>query len=106
MHFQDELSDLGIDRRPPLRLRSALPPPVETEAFAMPADDGLRLDEDESALPSGPAVRERGPQKPIGGSKLDSSSRALALENEKLVAKGEHLGVECSSAPDERTERA
>ncbi len=71
----------------------------------MPAQDGLRLDEDERTAPSGPEPREVGPQKSIGGPKPDGPSRALALEDEELVAEGEHLGVERSSAPDERPER-
>ena len=52
----------------------------------MPAEDGLRLDEDESIPPPGPEPREAGPQEPIGGVELDPSARALAVEDEELVA--------------------
>jgi hypothetical protein len=52
----------------------------------MPAENGLRLDENESSMPAGPATREPGPQESIGATKLDSPSRELALEDENLVA--------------------
>ena len=45
--------------------------------------------EDESATPSGPDPGEVGPQESIGGPKRDAPSRALALENEELMAQGE-----------------
>ncbi len=88
MHLDDQLSDFGCDRRPARRLRSALPTPVEAEALAVPAEDGLRLDEDESLAPSGPDPGEVGPQESIGGLKRDAPSRALALEDEELLAQG------------------
>jgi hypothetical protein len=62
------------------------------------------LHEDESSTPSGPAAREAGPQEPVGAPKLDSPSRELALEDEELMAKSEHLGVECSPTPEQRPE--
>ncbi len=54
----------------------------------MPAKDGLRLDEDESATPSGPDPGEVGPQESIGGPKRDAPFRALALENEERMPQG------------------
>ncbi len=45
--------------------------------------------EDERATPSGPDPGEVGPQEWIGGPKRDAPSRALALENEELMAQGE-----------------
>jgi hypothetical protein len=105
MHLEDELSDFGCDRRSARRLRSALPAPVETEALTVPAEDGLRLDEDESSTPSGPATREPRPQESIRAAKLDSPSRELALEDEELMAEREHLGLECGPAAEQRSER-
>jgi hypothetical protein len=86
MHLQDKVPDLGVDRRPSRPPASAFPAPVEAEAASMPAEDGLRLDEDESIPPPGPEPREAGPQEPIGGVELDPSARALAVEDEELVA--------------------
>jgi hypothetical protein len=86
VHLKDELSDLVGDRWPAWPVRSALPTPVEAKTLPVPAEDGLRLNEDESATPSGPDLREVGPQESIGGPKRDAPSRALALENEELMA--------------------
>ena len=89
-----------LDRPPAWRLRSALPTPIEAETLPVPAEDGLRLDEDERATPSGPDPGEVGPQEPIEGPKRDSFSRALALENEELMAQRESLGLERSPATE------
>ncbi len=105
MHFKDELSDFVGDRRPARRYRSALPTPVEAETLPVPAEDGLRLDQDESLAPSGPELGEPDPQQSIGGPKLGSPPRALALEDEELMAQGEHLGLECGPAAEQRSER-
>ena len=100
VHLKDELSDFVGDRRPAGPVRSALPTPIEAETLPVPAEDGLRLNEDESATPSGPDLREVGPQESIGGPKRDAPSRALALENEELMAQGEYLGLERSPAAE------
>ena len=60
----------------------------------------FRLDEDESATPPGPDPGEVGPQESIGDPNRDAPSRALALENEELMAEGEHLGLECGTAAE------
>ncbi len=88
-HLKDELSDFVGDRRPAWPVRSALPTPVEAETLPVPAQDGLRLDEDESVTPSGPDPGEVGPQESIEGPKRDAPSHALALEDEELMAQGE-----------------
>ncbi len=71
----------------------------------MPAEDGLRLDQDKSLAPSGPELGEPDPHQAIGGPKLSSPPRALALEDEELMAQGEHLGLECGPAAEQRSER-
>ena len=98
MHLEDELSDFGCDRRSARRLRSALPAPVETEALKVPAEDGLRLDQIENLASPGSELGEPGPQESIGAAKL-------ALEDEELMAKREHLGLERSPAAEQRSKR-
>ena len=70
----------------------------------MPAKDGLRLNEDESATPSGPDPGEVGPQESIGSPERDTPSLVLALEDEELVAQGEHLGLERRPAAEQGSE--
>ena len=56
--------------------------------------------------PSGPEPRQPHPEDSIGGSESNSSPCALALQYNKLMAKGDHLGVERGLAPQETPERA
>ncbi len=65
----------------------------------------FRLDEDESATPSGPDPGQVGPEESIGGPKRDAPSRALAPKNEELMAQGEHLGLERGPAAEQGSER-
>ena len=75
------------------RLRSALPAPVETEALTVPAEDGLRLDQDESLAPSGPDPGQPDPQNAVGIPKPNRLPGVLALQDEELMAKSGHLGM-------------
>src|SRR5262249_47002507 len=52
------------------------PPPVESKAGAMPADDGLRLDNEEDIGPAGPEAAERGPEEAVA--KIQGRPRSLA----------------------------
>lgn len=71
----------------------------------MPAEDGLRPNEDERATPFGPDLGEPDPQKPVGGPKRDARPGTLALEDQELMAESEHLGLECGTAAEQRSER-
>ncbi len=71
----------------------------------MPAENGLRLDQDESLAPSGPDSEEPDPQKPVGDPKRDAHPGTLALEDQELMAEGEHLGLECGTAAEPGSER-
>ena len=62
----------------------------------MQADHGLQAHEESSTL-SRPKPRQPGPEHPVGSLQVDT--RALAITDEELVAKGEDLGVERSSGP-------
>ena len=52
-HPADEIADLPGDRRPAAS-PSGSPAPVQTEAGAVPADDGLGLDDEQDFVPPGP----------------------------------------------------
>jgi len=101
----DELSDVVGNRRSARWPRPTLPAPVEAKTLTVPAENGLRLDEDESLPPSGPELGEPNPHQSIGGPKLGSPPCALPFEDEELVAEGLHLGVERSAAPEQGSKR-
>src|ERR1700719_4603749 len=60
----DQIPDLLGNSRPPAA-RSGPPAPVEAKAGAMPADDGLWLDNEEDIGPSGPDAAQGGPKQPV-----------------------------------------
>ncbi len=55
----------------------------------MPADDRVRLDEDQGGTPGGLVAGEPGPDEAV--SRLGSGSAGRTGEDEKLVAEGEVL---------------
>jgi hypothetical protein len=71
-----------------------LPGPVELEALAMPANDGLRLHEDEGALPVWPQARERDPECAVRLGKIGVFG--LALQNGPLRSQAERTPSEAS----------
>jgi hypothetical protein len=71
----------------------------------VPTEDGLRLDEDEASTPSAPDPGQAGPQAPIRVPKPSRLPGALALEDEKLMAQSEHLGLERGPTAEQRSER-
>ena len=81
--FADEFSDVFRNRRPSRSTVADLPGPEQTKALAVPSDDGVRFDDDQSRLPATPDRAQPCPYESIGGSQF----RALhgALENAKLV---------------------
>ena len=106
MHFQDQITKLGFDRGPPQWRRERLfhrqyrrnprrcqritvSGRTRTSAWRHPGQNRANQDPEDS----------------IGGSESNSSPCALALQYNKLMAKGDHLGVERGSPPKERSER-
>lgn len=56
------LARLNIQLVPPHALCPRFPAPPQTEALAMPADNGFRLDQDESRTPIGVQFRQANPK--------------------------------------------
>ncbi len=71
----------------------------------MPADHGLRLNQDTSLSPSWPEPGKPYPQNAVSRVKGDPVAADLALEDEKLVAKGQHLDSKGGGTPQEVGER-
>ena len=79
------------DERPDLRVdgwtTASVSAPVEFEAFAMPADHGLRLQEDQGVLPVGPQAEERDPECAVCVGQLGAF--AVAMQNGQLLSQGD-----------------
>jgi len=65
-HPSDEIPDLSWNFRTAFASPPAFPTPEELEAFAMPADNGLWLHDDEGLGPVSPDPRQKDPEQAIG----------------------------------------
>jgi len=68
----------------------------------MPADDGLRLDNQEDLGPAGPEAAEGGPEEAVA--RIQGRPRSLAFEHGDLLAQGEDLQRGIASCTEENTE--
>ena len=106
-HLADQIPNVLGNRRPSGLAMTDLPGPEEAEAFTVPGDHRLGLDDDEGGTPIGPNPGQPCPEKPISGGQPRPLRRAL--EDAKLVAQSEDLDLEgCSAAegsPKGRDER-
>ena len=94
-HSTNEGSELWIDRGPATATASAPPAPVEPEPLSVPADDGLRLDDDEHLFPAAPSAAEHGPE---GSIKVGEGwPRRHGLEDRELMPKSQVLEGELAS---------
>jgi hypothetical protein len=92
----DQIADFIGDLRPPAA-RAGPPAQVQPKSRAMPADDGLWLDDGEDIGPARPSAAQRGPEEPV--EKVQHRPRSLAFEHCDLLSEGEHFegGVAASA---------
>ena len=76
---------------------------MEPEAGAVPADDGLRLYDDQDVPPAGPAVAESRPEEPIQG--VQCRPRAFAFKHGDLLSEGEEFEGGVASTAEEDADR-
>jgi hypothetical protein len=94
-YVADEVDRLGRQRRLLARARPA--PPEQAEAGAMPAQNGLRLDDGDRATPRPQEARPDKQLEPIDQMELPALA---ASQNIDLVAKHRILEHELASGPD------
>ncbi len=73
----------------------------------MPADDSLRLDEDEGPAPIGPEATQKDPQQPVRGPMPDPTPVG-PLENGQMVSEGQDLNLQrglCSKREEQPGEQ-
>jgi len=78
------------------------PAPVESKAGAMPADDGLRFDNEEDIGPAGPKAAEGGPEEAVA--RIQGRPRSLTFEHGDLLAQSEDLQGCVASRTEENAE--
>jgi hypothetical protein len=77
---------------------SDLPGQEQTEAFALPGDDGRRFDDKHAGLPVVPDRGQPSPEKPIRSSQFRAFDGAL--KNTELMAESEDLKLQRRPAPE------
>ena len=82
---------------------TALPRPEQPEGFAMPRDDGVRLDDDQRRSPVGPDATEPRPEESIGHGQPRSLHRAL--QDAQLVTECQDLKLQGHAAAEREYER-
>jgi len=76
-HLADQLTHFSRHSRPTWPAVAILPSPVEAEAFAVPADDRLGLDDEQGSTPVGPEAAEDIPERSVSPSKRRSATISL-----------------------------
>ncbi len=76
-HLPDELTDLQGNGWSTLSVPTALPGPVEPEAFSVPSDDGLGLHDGEYLGPVRPDPGQQGPEESVALLQMRTFDRAL-----------------------------
>jgi hypothetical protein len=82
--------------------RTGLPPPKETEALSLPADQRFGSDDDESVAPVEPPAEEC--EQPARRRIWSTGSHIPLLVQRKLAAQEEDLGFELSPRPQSQSE--
>src|SRR3990172_2078081 len=104
-HATDEVAEVARHGGSAVAVTPTLPAPVELEALAMPAHDGIWLDDDEAGSPVLPVAGKPDPQDPIPRAKTRALDRAP--EDGELVAQREVLGDQgdppCKQQPGRRS---
>ncbi len=105
-HAHDQLADVRRDRWPPWGAAGVRSPsPVTAKTFSMPADDGLRLHDDEGVQATGPQTIEPDPECPV--ERCERGSRlSLSPQDRHLMAEGQDLELKLGSGPKPRSHDA
>jgi hypothetical protein len=88
------------DRRSSRLSVADLPGPKQPEALTVPADHGLRLNDDEGRAPAGPELGQPCPEESISGGQLRSLDRTL--QDPELVVQSKDLKLKGRSGANQR----
>jgi hypothetical protein len=100
-----QASDQNTNLIADLRLaapRPGSPTPVETKTGAVPADDGLGLDDDKDVGPAGPRLSQSGPEEPV--QPIRTGTGPVPLENRDLLSEGENFEGGVAATAEERAD--
>ena len=75
----------------------------EPETSAVPADDGLRLDDDKNVRPAGPTAEQNGPKASV--QPVQDGPGSFAFEHRDLLSQGEDFKSNIAPTAKENPER-
>ncbi len=96
-HSPDQIPHLRGHRRSSFPSRSGFPTPEQPKTLAVPANDGLRFDDDDGIHATGPQAIEPHPEEPVDPAQ-PGQGRPFALEHQQLMAKGNEFELQRSKA--------
>ncbi len=98
-HPAYQVSNLSAGPWPSPPSRSGFPSPEQPKASSVPANDSLRLDDDDGIQATGPQPIQQNPEEAVGAGQ--SGARCLPpFEYDQLMAEREHFKLEPSPSPD------
>src|SRR4051812_44038719 len=97
-HRPNQAADLLRHGRSPGLAPSTLPVPKQAKTFAVPANDGRGLNEEDTGPPAIPDLAQPSPQESIRRGQFRPFHGAL--QNPDLMAECEDLQVQCRAAPE------
>ncbi len=104
-HARDQLADVRRNRRPAGAAGARFPSPVPAKTFPVPADDCLRLHDDEGVQATGPQTIEPDPEFLV--ERCERGSRLpLSPQDRHLMAEGKDLELKLGSGPKPRSHDA
>ena len=102
-HESDEFLDLRAEAGPAWLLRTGFPFPEETEAFSVPSENRIRLDDTKRRIPAVPDPRKRDPEETVSlpqlGPFLASEQDAQLLTESQIFSC--QVGVETTCGQSE-----
>src|SRR5262249_44396718 len=75
-----------------------LPSPIPSESLTVPADDGFRLEDQQSGTPTRPHARQPNPQASIAAIESRSSWFLVSLQHGQLMAQRDDFCLHCNLA--------
>jgi len=88
----NESADLRGNRRSPAATRAGFPGPVEVKALAMPAHQGVRLEDGECRQTTRPEAVEPDPEEALGATEAEPFGLS-ARDHRQLLTQSEDLQV-------------
>ncbi len=92
-HSPDQIPHLRGHRRASPPSRSGFPTPEQPKTLAVPANYGLRFDDDDGVHATGPQAIEPDPEEPVDPGQ-PGPGRPYALEHRQLMAKGNEFELQ------------